>query len=195
MKITWAPNPLATVVELDEHDRAILWHRLKIERLEEHMGQAHFDLSPETREWHNKNVKERTLDEAVAAALKHLDVEDINVRLAEDVDTYAKELAEKHYGDCTCDPCSCFKCHVESLMGVDTIKGLRKHEARAIDGAFAEGRTIAQALDYLKDYRPTKGKGWEKFTEEDFQVHVPRWVEETKRARAWLEKYRAEHSL
>jgi hypothetical protein len=193
MKIIWTPNPLETVVELDGHDRAILWHRLKIERLEERMGQAHFGLNPEDREWHNKNVKPRTLDEAVMAALKLLDVESVEDGLAEDVEFYAKELAEKHSGDCTCIPCSCLKCHAETLMGVDTIAGLGKHEALAIDGAFAEGRTIDQALAHLADYRPTKGKGWEKATEEEFQAHVPRWVEEAKRAHAWLQKYRDAH--
>ena len=193
MKIIWTPNPLATVVELDEHDRALLWHRLKIERLEEQIVQAHFDINPETREWHNKHVKERTVDEAIAEALKMLTVDGVDDRISKNSTDYANELAAKHSGDCTCVPCSCLKCHAETLMGVDTIAGLGKHEASYIEGAFAEDRTIAQALDYLKDYRPTKGKGWERHTEEEFQIHVPRWVEEAKGAYAWLEKYREVH--
>jgi|SRR5580692_7191686 hypothetical protein len=195
MKIIWTPNPLSTVVELDEHDLSLLWHRLKIERLEERIGQARFDLNQEDREWHNKNIKERTLDEAVASALKQLDVDNVEEGLAADMTDCAKELSAKHSGDCTCVPCSCLKCHAETLMGVETITGLGKHEASYIDGAFADGRTIAEALGYLMDYRPTKGKGWEQFMDEEFQVHVPRWIEEAKRAHAWLETYRETHSL
>jgi len=195
MRIIWSPNPLATVVELDDHDRQIIRLRLEINRLKESMGQAHFDLEPEMREWHNKNVKERTLEEAVTAALVHLDVERVEERLDKDVVDYANELSAKHSGDCTCVPCSCLKCHAETLMGIDTIAGLGKHEASYIDGAFESGRTLDQALDHLKDYRPTKSKGWEKFSDEEFQAHIPRWVEEAKRAHAWLEKYRVEHSL
>jgi hypothetical protein len=203
MKIIWTPNPLASIVELDEHDRQILWHRLKIEQLEERIGQANFDLNPETREWHNKNIKDRSLDEAVASALKNLDVEHIEERLNADLQEYVDELASKHSGDCTCVPCSCLKCHVESLLGVDTIPGLGKHEASYIDSAFRPldkdmpERTIDQALQYLRDYHPVKGEGggWEKATEEEFQRHVPRWTEEAKRAYVWLTNYQKEHSL
>jgi hypothetical protein len=80
-------------------------------------------------------------------------------------------------------------------MDINTISGLGKHEASSIDNAFTSGKTIDQVLDYLASYHPVKGIGWEKFSEEDFQVHVPRWIEETKRAYVRLSKYRSEHSF
>jgi hypothetical protein len=212
MKILWAPNPLATVVELDEVEKRLLWHQLKIKNLEERMFTAHFDLDPIDREWHNKHVGERSLEAAVAAAIAALDVAYIDGDEKRRDKSYAEEidktlgdavaaLAGAHCGDCTCVPCGCSKCFAEGAIGIDTLAGLGKHEAHAIAGVFrpAPGeptaKTISEALEMLRDHHPVKGRGWEKCTDEAFQAHVPRWIEEAKRAHTWLEAYRKEHSL
>ena len=44
MKITYNENPLNTVIELNESERQILWHNIKIEQMEYRMFSAHFNL-------------------------------------------------------------------------------------------------------------------------------------------------------
>src|SRR6185369_3125953 len=56
--------------------------------------------------------------------------------LDQHVSDYVVELAGEHSGDCVCFPCSCVKCHAESLLGVDTIPGLGKHSAYKVGAAF-----------------------------------------------------------
>lgn len=208
MNIIWKPNPLATVIELDDFDKKLFWHRIKIENLQGRIFSAYFDLNSKDREWHNRVIGERSLEAAVESALRRLDAdyiigekkdsrgESFDQRIDDDLKDYLAALSEKHDGDCTCVPCSCLKCHAESLLGIDTIPGLPKHSAYKIDAAFGkpeEGRTIDQAIEYLRDYHPVKGAGWENATEEQFQAHVPRWVAEAKTAHDWLVAYKQEH--
>jgi hypothetical protein len=212
MKIIWKPNPLATIVELDEFDKKLLRQRLEIEDLKERNFSAHFELDPESRAWHNKEIKERSLEEAVTSALKKLDVSYVqgdekrgtepklySEHLDEEFDLYVKELSAKHCGDCTCVACSCLKCRVEELIGVDTIKGLKKHAAYKIDSAF-DTQTgsddpkilLDRALSTLRNYNPVKPESWSGGNE-SFQVHVPRWLSEAKEAHDWLLAYQKEH--
>lgn len=80
-------------------------------------------------------------------------------------------------------------------MEVDTIAGLGKHEGSAIAGAFrpsaSDGRlpSITGALASLKNYKPTKGPAWERFSDAGFQSHVPRWTKEARQAHDWLVEY------
>ena len=199
MKFIWNQNPLATVVELDEHDKRILRLRIEVDCLRNRIEEAHFDLNSEDRAWHNKAIKERTLEEAVDAALKALDLtrltdEKLDQLLAE----YVSELASEHCGDCTCVACSCSKCRAEELVGTNTTEGLGKHEGSYISGIFAPkvgapARTLAEAIEHLRDYKPTKGEAWAKYTDEEFNQYVPRWTAEAKRAHAWLVAYQAAH--
>jgi hypothetical protein len=201
MKILWNPNPLLSVVELDDADKKLLWHRTKIEQLEKKIASAHFDLDAKYGEWLTSIGKGRSLDATVAEALRSLDYAHVcgdenrsDRTFDEYVDWLTREYVEAlslgHGGDCTCVPCSCTKCHAEMLVGVDTIAGLGKHEASYIGGAFAPkgapARTIDEAIAHLSDYEPKDVKDWG-------IPHVARWREEARRAHEWLIAYRREH--
>lgn len=44
MKIIWQPNPLHTIVELDEWEKKELWYKVKIDEMKSRLASAHFHL-------------------------------------------------------------------------------------------------------------------------------------------------------
>jgi hypothetical protein len=201
VRIIWNPNPLATVIELDDHDKALLRLRLKIEDLQERLLIAHFTLS--------RDGGKAPLADRVATAVAKMDVvfildderrdglsfdESLDAELVRTVD----DLAGVHSGDCTCAPSSCLKCIGESLVGTDTTAGLGKHPGAKIYNAFLPASkgdpvpTLEEAIDSIRDFRPTMGPEWKR-GEEDFKQHVPRWIREAKEAHEWLLAYQREH--
>lgn len=195
MKIVWAPNPLRTVVELDDADRTLLRERIKSEEFENIITSAAFALDP------GFDTK-RTPEQGLAEARRWLDLNHLlddevrhgktfTQRLDEKLAWCTEELGREHCGDCTCVAASCLKCHAERLLGVDTTAGLGKHEASKIGCAFRDGATIDEAVQRLADYVPTWNETWR--DRATFDLHVPRWIEEGKRAHAWLIAYRSAH--
>lgn len=200
MRIVWQPNPMRTRVELDEADKRVFRLSIKVEELEERLSSAHFDLDPAMREWAQKALKrDESLEACVERARYHLRsaTEEGEKALEERVDMllshFLEELAGEHDGDCTCVPCSCSKCHAESLLGIDTIEGLGKHPGSKISGMFRARPgepepTIDEVIEKLRNYAPVNtSSSW---PDEDFQKHVPRWIEEAKHAHAWLLNYK-----
>ena len=188
MKLTYFKNPLNTVVELDDRERETLWFKVKINELNSRIDEAYFTLT--NVKWYNETIKPRTLDEAVAEAVKALaqDENALDARVDELTKHYIEELRGVHVGDCTCVACSCSKCWAESLLGIDTIAGLGKHSAYKINDAFGKNgeRTMQEALAYLAGYKPTASwLGWE--------THAKRWKAEADAAYAWLKTYSEQH--
>lgn len=196
MKILWAENPLETRVELDDADRLLLRERIRVEYLKDLIYNAYFTLKP----LEGAEIPDR---ERIERAFLALDVDYVfddethggksfDMYLDEQLAYYTAALTEKHDGDCVCFPCSCLKCHAESLLGIDTIKGLGKHPATKISAAFGGGRSLDEAVEWLSRYQPiyTHNPNW---PEHEWQKHVPRWLEEGKRAHTWLVAYRDEH--
>lgn len=163
MQIIWQPNPLKTIITLDEGEKRELWLRLKIESLEEMMGSADMDLDDK---WRATSGKMNTLEEAVAAARRSLDIRYVygeaehdgktfDTWLSELCETHLESLSGEHHGDCICACSTCFKCRAEDMLGIDTIAGLGKYDAPDIRGAFATvatglpGRSIDDALETL----------------------------------------------
>lgn len=197
MRIVWAENPLNTRVELDELDMRLLKEKLKSERLEDCLVSACFDLSSDAL---SRN-KDKTAEERIAMVTLDINYlldeakrgdKTFSEQLDESVASYVQGLLDAHCGDCTCVACSCSKCHAENLLGVDTIKELGKHPATKINAAFKEGGDIDGAIRWLSTYQPTHDPK-SRWAREEWAVHVPRWVEEGKRAHAWLVAYKDEH--
>jgi hypothetical protein len=193
MRIIWATNPLETRVELNESDRLLLHERLKTEYLENKIVAVSLELDL-------KRHTESTLENRIAAALQTLDVnysldgikrknKTLNQWLSERVVEYEKSLLDKHFGDCTCLPCSCLKCHAEYMLNIDTIDGLDKHSAYKIDAAFKGNASINEAIERLASYQPIYNPA-SKWSKEDWEKHVSRWIEEAKQARKWLVAYK-----
>lgn len=201
MKITYKENPLMTTVELDEFDKTLFWHKLKIEALEDRLFSTHFYLSEEyfdlKRAQSESNADEHDTSEGRSKFDKHID------KMCE---YFIGELLDIHIGDCTCCPSSCSKCHAEYLLGVDTIKGLRKHEANLIGSLFGSGptqpqRSLDEVIALLEEmvktpivYDESKvGKSWPLEDRAAYEYHIPRWTQERVNALEWLKSYKAEH--
>ncbi len=183
MNIIYNKNPLYIKVELDPFDQKELWYKIKIQELEELLSNANFHLQEDkyldiqrAQEYSNPNYyctdSKSKLDERCDMLL----------------DRYIQELKSSHIGDCTCIPCSCLKCHAESLLGINTLQGLGSHSAYKIQEAFGKKneKTTFEAIDYLANYEPkATWAGWEKF--------APRWKSEADLAHAWLVEYTNKH--
>lgn len=179
MKIIYNQNPLNTVVELDDHEKKELWYKIKIDELEEKIQISKFHLT---------NDKYYNLEEAKS----YLEIENIDKRCDQLLLCYIEELAAPHCGDCVCFPCACAKCYAESLLGIDTIKGLSKHSANKIEVAFAKNtKDIDSVIEYLNNYEPIleyNPKIW--ISKENYEKHIPRWKGEAKQAAEWLLNYK-----
>lgn len=195
MKITYNKNPLLTTVELDEADKALLWHKIKIAELEERLSSVafslqegkHFDLEDAKKMsdtdyyWADSDDEKSQIDKRCDQLLAH----------------FIEELQSTHVGDCTCVACSCSKCHAESYLGINTMPGLGKHEANKIDGAFGADneRTIEEAIERLSKFTINpenyQSEGWIKMG--GYEQFVPRWKAEQERAHTWLVNYKNTH--
>ena len=153
MKMTYAENPLATRVELDEAESRMLWHIIKAKELEELLFEVHCHLDPR-----HLDVNKARDD----ADLTYILGDDDNVpsELEQRVNTLhahcMAELQSYHVGDCTCVPCGCSKCYAEDLLGIDTVPGLGKHAGHTILRLFqADGCiTCVQAIALLEQRDP-----------------------------------------
>jgi hypothetical protein len=199
VKITYTPNPLNTVVELDEHEKRELWHTLRFNEMLDMLFSVHYEMTCKKEGPDFERIKREVDpdyylndDEGTPDKTK------LDKRCDELLEHYLEELKGSHIGDCTCFAMSCSKCHAESMLGIDTIKGLGKHPGHKIQSAFSyrEGdvwkeRTIEEALEYLRNYdpKPTSDSGWDKVG--GFEAHVPRWKSEAKIAYEWLLEYQA----
>ncbi len=115
---------------------------------------------------------------------------------SEEVQNYIHYLNTQHMGDCTCVPCSCMRCHAEEMLGINTIKGLGKHQASKVLGAFGKdgNRTIDEAIASL-DVTPEYNKSPTWPDSLDYNIHIPRWESERKSAAALLRTYKEEHDF
>ncbi len=195
MKITYTPNPLRSQVLLDDHDKEVFRLKIKVEELQNRMFSAHFSLTESA--YFN-----------VTDAQKHVDptyyIQEDNeppTKLEERVDSmfnyYTEALLDTHIGDCTCQPCSCLKCHAEGILGINTLAPYPgSHALSAINGAFAKDRTLAEALVHLKTpISRERPENWRKgnASQEDYEKHIPRWEADRARAYEYLENYAKEH--
>jgi hypothetical protein len=192
MKILYNENPLASIIELDDVEKKELWYKIKIEELESLLFSAHYHAreGKDGKETDMIKVREYLDPEYYCTDEKS----PLEKRVDEMYECYIEELNSAHSGDCTCFACSCGKCHVEDMVGVNTIEGLGKHSAHKIEYLFREGKNIHQVIAALEDYAPEMTDSW-RGDIEGWKYHLPRWKEEAAHAAMWLKKYRDEHGF
>lgn len=183
MKILYQQNPLDTIIELDDTDAEILRFKLIIEDLKDRIYIAHEMIDGENPDIMN--------------ALKELDSNNFEDETLQDIakrkiSWMIDELKKSHNGDCICVPMSCAKCYAESLLGIHTLKGLGKHQARHINNQFQKNNNIDEVINSLENYQhPVK----EIFFLDDpsvFEKLCIRWTKEAKEAAEWLKVYKHE---
>ena len=178
MKIIYAQNPLATIVELDDSDRKTLLTNIKIDELENiiiEMGLyseegEHFDLKRVRESYKNYLGKG---DESFTEIVKKRSKE------------FEEELLGTHCGDCICVPCSCMKCWAEQFLEIDTTKGLGKQEGHIIESVF-RNKTIS-----CKDAIKSLEKDSIQMPAKSAEYHV-KWLETHTNALEWLKAYEKE---
>lgn len=191
MVIVYHANPLRSSVLLTEGEKREFWLKLKVEHLEELLQTTHFhleqgDTKRALQDCDNKQFYDET-GNSVGKSPVDSYIDGMHA-------SYLDALVGWHVGDCTCVAMSCSKCHAESVLGIDTLPGLGKHEANMIEGAFGvDGDDIESALESLRNYDPDARCMWKTEHPELFASAVPRWRQEAARAYKWLLEYRNEN--
>lgn len=190
MKINWHPNPFRTTVEIDDRDKQMLLLAIQNEQYSEILCSLKLDLNGEFNRPALTDLEVIKKEVDKWGGICNLDVD------SEEVQNYISYLNTEHMGDCTCVPCSCMRCHAEEMLGINTIKGLGKHQANSVLGAFGKdgNKTINEALVSLytiREYR--KPATWPDSV--GYEVHIPRWESERISAAAWLKQYKEEHGF
>lgn len=190
MIINWNQNPFKTKVEIDDRDKHMILLAHQNEEYTNILVSLDFGITGKY-----KSQKFETIDE-VAKEIKEWEYICNLTAESEDIQAYFDYLDTEHMGDCTCVPCSCIRCQVEYMLGINTIAGLGKHSAGKVYGAFGKNgdKTLDEVIaileadkEYIKpDTWPDK-VGWD--------VHIPRWESERKSAVEWLKKYKEEHNF
>jgi len=209
MKIIYYPNPLRTRVYLNDLEKENFRLRYKVEYLHDIISGVRYRLKEDPNkklECPNPNMNGLTHWELARKQIpENFYTDEFDEHITEMANYYLNDLENGyHCGDCTCVPCSCSKCHAEYLLGIDTIKGLGKHEAHKIDALFNpvrmstfDTRTIDEVLELLKNYHieKTKPESWSNFQQEYYESHIPRWNREAENAYKWLLNYKHEHGF
>lgn len=201
MKFEYAVNPLETKVFLDDTDRKLL--RMAI-RLDSALSAISY------RDMRDKEGKSPEEIERYTGYIKMYDdiaydEDAVSEKIDKDVLMYEEELQSGHCGDCICFACSCMKCWAESLLDINTLKGLGQHEASKIDSCFTDtsaepwsrrNMTAAQVIEELSKPIPReKNEHWKNSTQEQWDACIPRWEKERERALKWYQNYIKEHGF
>jgi len=192
MKINWHQNPFKTTIELDDRDKQMILLAYQNKEYTEILCDLNLRFKGSI-----KKDEPFTMDIIQKEVDKWGDICNLEVD-SEEIQDYIKWLNTEHVGDCTCVPCSCIRCRVEDMLGINTISGLGKHSAYKVQGAFGKdgNRTIDEAIEHLeKPMDRTKPEAWKNHTQEEFEKHVPRWEKEREIAASWLKRYKEEHGF
>ena len=190
MKINWNQNPFWTTVELDERDKQMILAAYQNEQYSDLLCNLNMRLNGDFSDPPLTDIEEIKTIADKWRAICNLEVE------SEEIQDYISYIDDKHGGDCTCFPCACMRCYIESWLGIDTLKGLGKHQAAKVLGSFGKksNKTIDEAIASLeadKEYiRPDTWPsqvGWDE--------HIPRWKKEREDALVWLKKYKEQHGF
>ena len=220
MQFEWAQNPLETKIIITDHEKEILWHKVRwndvqwnavgchlaIEKLKKMVESEPFDI-PAIRLQANEISKALEYDSFYTSKGNDSDSTEKSGYDAEadhQLKYLIQALDEPHVGDCTCVPCSCTKCQVEDLLGIDTLsidgEYPGKHVLHYVSFAFKTPneynkgtiipncQTIDEAIEWLDDYDPSAGSD-----KENLKEWFPKWKKDADSAAAYMRKYKIKH--
>lgn len=190
MNIIWNPNPFLTKVEIDDRDKQMILLAYQNEEYSEILCGLNMELKGEYGRpaLTDLEVVKKEIDKWGAICNMEVD--------SEQIQCYISYLNTEHMGDCTCVPASCIRCQVEDMLGINTIKGLGKHQANKVQSAFGKdgNKTIDDAIASLEE-TPSYKKPDTWPDSVGYDVHIPRWESERVSALKWLKAYKEEHGF
>lgn len=194
MKIHWNQNPFKTKIEIDSRDLELLLRRHQSEKYADIL--CDLDLRLQGTIGGEALTDPKNILEKISRwrAICNLSVD------SKEIQNYVEWLDDGHCGDCVCLPCSCARCEVEDMLGVNTLEGLGKHEALKVLRAFEEFETIDETINSLErlleqPFTSNKPDSWKMFSQKEYEKHIARWKAERVNALKWLKLYKIKHEF
>lgn len=114
IKIIHRPDPLHPFVEIGDLETKLIINTVLSEDLTEYIA----DLKPF---FQNKKIDKKIVKEIIDFSF----IDRLTKKAEEFTSSLICSLKDKHIGDCTSTPCSCEKCFVEEILGIDTLKDFK----------------------------------------------------------------------
>jgi hypothetical protein len=190
MKINYQPNPFHTNVELDDRDKQMILLAYQNEQYSDLLCDLNMRLKGDFSDPPLTDIEEIKKIAGKWAAICNLEVDSPIIQ------DYISYINDTHGGDCVCWSCTCIRCFVEDMLGINTLKGLGKHQAAKVLGSFGKDGNkpideVIASLETPVEY--TKPETWP--DQVGYEVHIPRWEKERLDAAQWLKKYKKEHGF
>lgn len=207
MEIIYQHNPLLNKVILNETEKKLLFWKIVLSEFEDIVWTLKFRLESYLD---NRLDPDQITYEPIKQYTKEFLANPIR-KTYEKIDTLAEEmikieyneekikyfvdaLQEMHDGDCISQPCSCLKCHAESMLDIESMPNCPCDIGLGLVYAFqtkdefvGDKKTIDEAIDFLtnRDYTEYEAQ-------EFYKPHVDRWIERDKKAKEYLIYYKKE---
>jgi hypothetical protein len=190
MKINWNTNPFLTTVELDERDKQMILTAYQNEEYTNILCDLNMRLNGDFSDPPLTDIEEIKKIAGKWGAICNLEIDSPIIQ------DYISYINDTHGGDCVCWPCTCIRCLVEDMLGINTLEGLGKHQAAKVLGSFGKegNKTIDEAIASLEktpEYK--KPDTWP--DQVGYDTHIPRWESERESAIKWLKVYKKEHGF
>lgn len=207
MEIIYQHNPLLNKVILNDAEKKLLFWKVVQSEFEDEIWslkfrlEAYLDHKLDPNEIEHKPLKKYTeefLADPIRKTYEKIDTlaeEMIKIEYDEEkIKYFVDALQEMHDGDCISQPCSCLKCHAESMLDIESMPNCPGDIGLGLVYAFqtkdefvGDKKTIDEAIDYLsnRDYAEYENQ-------EFYKSHVDRWKERDKKAKEYLIYYKKE---
>lgn len=203
MEIIYQHNPLLNKVILNDAEKKLLFWKVVQSEFEDEIWslkfrlEAYLDHKLDPNEIEHKPLKKYTkefLADPIRKTYEKIDTlaeEMIKIEYDESkIKYFVDALQEMHDGDCIGQPCSCLKCHAESMLDIESMPNYPGDIGHALFSSFSSPnyvyneKTIDEAIDFLTNRKYTN-PGVE-------QKYVEGWKERDKKAKEYLIYYKKE---
>lgn len=205
MEIIYKHNPLLNKVILNDTEKKLLFWKIVLSEFEDEIWSLKFRLESyldnklDPDEIGHEPLKEYTkefLADPIRKTYEKIDtIAEGMIKIEYDeskIKYFIDALQEMHDGDCISQPCSCLKCHAESMLDIESMPNYPGGIGLALVYAFqtkdefvGDKKTIDDAIDYLSNRDYTEYEN-----QEFYKSHVVRWKERDKKAYEYLLYYK-----